>query len=76
VSTDDDDGGIQLWLNSNYLRNIEAGALRGHYGKSSVVVLGENALSRLESDVFLSILEQMEAYHDTSIRIDESKYNK
>jgi len=70
VSTDD---GIQLWLNNNYLRNIEPGALRGHYGKSSVVVLGDNALSRFETDVFLSILEQMEAYQDTSIRIDESK---
>ena len=71
VSTDD--GGIQLWLNDNYLRYIEPGALLGYYGKSSVLVLGDNALNRFESDVFQSILYQMEPHQDTSIRIDDSE---
>ena len=71
VSTDD--GGIQLWLNDNYLRHIEPCALLGYYGKSSVLVLGDNALNRFESDVFQSILYQMEPHQDTSIRIDDSE---
>jgi len=71
ISTDD--GGIQLWLNDNYLKYIEPGALMGYYGKSSVVVLGDNALNRFEYDVFQSILDQMEPHQDTSIRIDDSE---
>lgn len=59
----------ELYLSDNPLKTIQQGAFNGNYGYGSVITLG-NQLTRFESDVFRSVVEQIQPYAPDYARIN------